>query len=123
MGFQENHEQDWCACLSFLELSNPWANKKLFHLKWFLSMEKKYQSKIDISKLYILELWKSLVFHFFVFSSLCYGISYKHDEKTKKIGKQRGMKEREQQDWTQHYMIKLQINHSLGLQVGIKQWL
>ncbi len=91
MGFQENHEQDWCACLSFLELSNPWANKKLFHLKWFLSMEKKYQSKIDISKLYILELWKSLVFHFFVFSSLCYGISYKHDEKTKKIGKQRGM--------------------------------
>jgi hypothetical protein len=48
-----------------------------------------------------------------------------HDEKTKTIGKQRGMKEREQGnnkiEHNIHYMIKLQINLSLGLQVGIKQ--
>jgi hypothetical protein len=60
----------------------------------FFVYGKKYQSKFDISKLYILEVSKSLVFNFSIFLHKLWHFS-EHDEKTKKIGKQRGMKERE----------------------------
>jgi hypothetical protein len=75
-----------------LELSNPWA--KVIPFKVIFVYGKKYQSNFDISKLYILKLWKSLVFNFSVFLHMLWQFS-QHDEKTKKIGKQIGMKERE----------------------------